>query len=365
MSELRATTPFTAPKAPRQFEAFVTGVAHYGEAVTELRLASATGDILAHRPGQYLSVILEDGARRSYSMAAPSGGDIELHIQRRPGGRFSDLALAGVKVGDKFRLEGPFGEMDWQRSSGQAVLLGTGTGLAPLKALVQQGLAAGFDRPIRLYWGGRTLNDLYLAPALRRWAREHVCFTFVPVLSRPHAGWSGRVGYVQDAAAADLTTLSDTAIYACGPPAMVAAARSRLAVIKGYDDGRFFADAFEPADGRAPAGASKLWISADIAGDTRRLEAASGSTLLAALRAAGAPILSICGGRASCAACKVTIEEPWRDRLPAPGRTERRLLAFLDDAGPHDRLACQIQLTAEADGLAVRLGPETTALSPA
>lgn len=108
-----------------------------------------------------------------------------------------------------------------------------------------------------------------------------------------------------------------------------------------------------------------LTLSVETARGVRAIQAKVGDTLLSALRAAAAPIRSICGGRASCGACRVVATEAWRPRLAPPGRVEARLLAHLEEAGPDDRLACQLILSADLDGLAVRICPPTPAARPA
>ena len=85
------------------------------------------------------------------------------------------------------------------------------------------------------------------------------------------------------------------------------------------------------------------------------IDARTGTTLLAALKEAGLPAMSVCGGRAACGSCKVGIGPAWRDRLPPPGKAEARLLRHLPDTGEGDRLACQITLTDRLDGLEIRL----------
>src|SRR3984885_661284 len=191
------------------FEAKVLRLDRLAADVTGLVMAPAAHARFHYRPGQYLSVVLADGQRRSFSMATAGGGGrpIELHIRRRLGGRFSDTMLAALKVGHSLTFEGPFGQIDWREGPGPAILLGTGTGLAPLKALVEHALAAGGQRPIHLYWGGRAPGDLYLSAYLHELARTHARLHFVPILSRPHAGWAGRRGYVQDAVAEDFAHL--------------------------------------------------------------------------------------------------------------------------------------------------------------
>jgi CDP-4-dehydro-6-deoxyglucose reductase, E3 len=342
----------------QSFDVTVEALVRHGE-VTLLTLQPAVGTDFAWRPGQYLSLLMPGGLRRSFSMAAPHrpGGAIELHIRRHSGGLFSDRLLSALAVGDRLTVDGPYGDLDWRDGGGPIVLLGTGTGLAPLKALIEYGIASSTRRPMRLYWGADTIEELYLAPALHSWAAECRNFEFVPVLASPHLGWHGRTGYVQDAAVSDLPHLHDTHVYACGSPRMIASARKALSVLSGWDEERFLTDPFEVA-ARAPAPLEHrtLTLVVQFKGERRSVAAAPGSSLLAALQSAGAPILSICGGKASCGECRVSIDAAWSSRLKSPARTERRLLAHLDGIAPGDRLACQILLTSEDNGLAVRLG---------
>ena len=341
-----------------RFEATVLRLERLAPDVVGLVLVPGPQVRFSYRPGQYLSVLLPEDHRRSFSMASAGGGGrpIELHVRRRPGGRFSDITLANLQPGDRLWLEGPFGQVDWREGRGPVILMGTGTGVAPLKALLEHGLARDGARAIHLYWGARVPTDHYLGAYLEQLARRHARFRFTPLLSRADAGWMGRRGYVQDAVAEDFADLHDAQLYACGSPDMIHAARERLSRLPGFHEDRFQADAFEPAatltdDPLLPF----VRLSIHMRGANREVQGRAGGSLLAALQAASAPILSICGGRASCGTCKVNVTEAWRERLPPPARTERRLLANLDDIGPGDRLACQIRLTPQTDGLTVRL----------
>ena len=85
--------------------------------------------------------------------------------------------------------------------------------------------------------------------------------------------------------------------------------------------------------------------------------ARAGETLLRALQTAGAPVLSICGGQASCGACRVEIEAGWIGRLPPAGKVEAALLEVLEDSVPGHRLACQLRLTDDLHGLGLCLAP--------
>ncbi len=133
--------------------------------VMVLQLQLPANDNFAYRAGQYVEFILRDGARRSYSMAnAPGqGASIELHIRHMPGGKFTDHVFGTMKEKEILRLEGPYGSFFLREDSDKPiVLLASGTGFAPVKALLEHMLAQGIARPVALYWGGRRPADLYM-----------------------------------------------------------------------------------------------------------------------------------------------------------------------------------------------------------
>jgi ferredoxin len=99
--------------------------------------------------------------------------------------------------------------------------------------------------------------------------------------------------------------------------------------------------------------ATAIALRVDFAGLTRRVEARIGETLLIALKRAGMPLLAVCGGRAACGTCLISIAPDWRPRLPPQGRVERNLLGAIGEGEEGERLACQITLAAEHDGLEI------------
>lgn len=205
-----------------------------------------------YRAGQYLEFILRDGARRSYSMAnaAQRLGEppvVELHLRHMPGGKFTDHVFATMKERDILRVEGPFGSFFLREDSdAPIVLLASGTGFAPIKAIIEHMQIAGIQRPAVLYWGCRTRADLYL----HDWALEAAAampnLTYVPVLSEPlpQDHWQGRTGLVHLAVMADLPDLSRHSVYACGAPLMVEAAQRDFLADAGLPQDAFFADSF-------------------------------------------------------------------------------------------------------------------------
>jgi CDP-4-dehydro-6-deoxyglucose reductase len=216
-----------APPAQR-CEAVVRDMAQWTPEVLNLQL-EIEADGFLFRPGQYMNVLLDDGGHRSFSMAsAPAGNQVDFHVRRIPGGRFTDRGLRGLAAGDRLAVEIPLGRFGYHAEDFRPVVMAaTGTGLAPIKSMLESLMDDPDCPPVSLYWGVRTEADLYLADAIRAWGERLYEFRFVPVLSRPGAAWRGRTGHVQDAIAHDFPDLSEHAVYLCGSPAMVADAKRR------------------------------------------------------------------------------------------------------------------------------------------
>jgi CDP-4-dehydro-6-deoxyglucose reductase len=216
--------------------------------VAVLKLQLPANQSFQYHAGQYVEFILRDGARRSYSMAsAPelAQGVMELHIRHMPGGRFTDHVFGAMKEKEILRMEGPFGTFFLREDSARpVVMLASGTGFAPIKALIEHMEAKGLTRPTVLYWGARQAADLYLRDWAEAAAARLPWLRFVPVLSEPDADWSGRTGFVHQAVMADLPDLSGHQVYACGAPVMVQSAQRDFVAACGLPEEEFFADAF-------------------------------------------------------------------------------------------------------------------------
>jgi CDP-4-dehydro-6-deoxyglucose reductase, E3 len=192
-------------------------------AIVNLQLPA--NELLAYRAGQYIEFLLKDGKRRAYSIAnAPSfEGPLELHIRHLPGGLFTDHVFGAMKERDILR-----------------------TGFAPVKALVEHLMHLKSTRPVRLYWGGRRPQDLYMDELCRAWETTLPDFTYVPVISDalPEDAWTGRTGFVHAAVMQDVIDLSGHQVYACGAPVMVDSARRDYTALCGLPEDEFFADSF-------------------------------------------------------------------------------------------------------------------------
>ncbi len=199
-------------------------------------------------PGQYLDFLLKDGKRRSFSLANSPEEDslIELHIRLVPGGQFTEQVFGTMKPKDIMRIAGPYGSFFLRESDKPVIFVAGGTGFAPIKSMLNHAFHHEIQREFVLYWGAKTLADLYQAEVPSQWQQAQKNFSFIPVLSAPRAEdqWSGRSGYVHQAVLADFADLSGYEVYACGAPAMVDAAR-RDFMARGLPEDAFFADSYD------------------------------------------------------------------------------------------------------------------------
>jgi CDP-4-dehydro-6-deoxyglucose reductase len=199
--------------------------------------------------GQYIEFLLKDGGRRSFSMANPPHDAelIQLHVRHVAGGQFTDHVFNRMKERDILRCEGPMGTFFLREESDKpVVLVASGTGFAPIKAVIEHTFHKGIERPMTLYWGGRRPKDLYMNELATAWAAEHAGFKYVPVISEalPEDNWSGRTGFVHRATMQDYPDLSGHQVYACGVPIMVDSAKRDFLAHCKLPEEEFYADSF-------------------------------------------------------------------------------------------------------------------------
>jgi CDP-4-dehydro-6-deoxyglucose reductase len=217
--------------------------------VMVMKIKLPANERLQFLAGQYIDFQLKDGRSRSYSLANPPHDDalLELHIRHVPGGLFSGHVFSTMKERDILRLKGPLGSFFIREDSDKPMIfIAGGTGFAPAKAMLEHAFAAHLDREMVLYWGARSLKDLYMVELPLQWLAEHPNFSFIPVLStpQPEDQWAGRTGLVHEAVLADFADLSDYQVYACGAPAMVDSARASFVRSRKLPEDEFFADSF-------------------------------------------------------------------------------------------------------------------------
>ena len=227
----------------------VTSLTKLSDDVMVLQLQLPANDSFAYRAGQYVEFILRDGARRSYSMAsAPNlGVCMELHIRHMPGGKFTDHVFGAMKEKEILRVEGPFGSFFLREDSDKPIiLLASGTGFAPIKALIEHMQHLASQRSVTLYWGGRRAADLYMQDWIAAQLKIMPNLRYVPVISdaSQEDQWQGRCGFVHRAVLQDFPDLSTFQVYACGAPIVIESARRDFSELAQLPPDEFFADSF-------------------------------------------------------------------------------------------------------------------------
>jgi CDP-4-dehydro-6-deoxyglucose reductase len=250
--EIRLASDIQIRKLPSR----VTSISRPATDVVILQLQLPATESFRFYAGQYVEIILKDGKRRSYSMANPphSAAALELHVRHLPGGLFTDhvfgVGATQMKEREILRVEGPFGSFFLREDSDlPIVMVASGTGFAPIKAIVEHMVHQNIHRPITLYWGGRRPADLYMDALPQQWAQTLPDFTYIPVVSDalPEDAWTGRTGFVHRAVMDDFPSLMGHQVYACGAPIVVESARRDFVTQCGLPDEAFFADSFTSA----------------------------------------------------------------------------------------------------------------------
>ncbi len=216
-------------------------------AVCVLRLTILEGGPFLFSPGQYARVTLPGAPPRDFSMASqPGGEELVFYIRLSPGGRAAEAIRAGLRPGDHVIVEGPYGTAYLREQDRRPLIaVAGGTGLAPVRAIVERALMCDWPEPVHLYVGVRRRRDLFAEEALAALAVRHPHFRFVPVLSDERVtGY--RHGLVTEALAEDLASLAGHVAHVAGPPPMVEAARDLL-LARGVAPADIHADPFTPA----------------------------------------------------------------------------------------------------------------------
>lgn len=198
----------------------------------------------SYLPGQYVNIIGPGGHRRSYSLARVDAqkGHLTVHVRKVRGGSLSTYWFGAVKKNDLLRVLGPLGTFILRDVAGRdLVFLATGTGIAPIVAMLEQVVTLPSDvapKSVRVIWGGRVPADLYLDP-------KTICpeLLYTPTLSRAPSEWAGARGYVQDVLITSDVELCEARVYACGSETMIYAAKTKL-LDAGLPPKAFYSDAF-------------------------------------------------------------------------------------------------------------------------
>ena len=231
--------------------------AELGATVTDLHLMSA--DVmrvrihcdsgLSFRPGQYVTVVREGGLARSYSIASlPDESGIELHVRKIANGKMSTWIHEEARVGDRVSVIGPSGECFYVPGNAEQPLLlvGTGTGLAPLYGILRDALQQGHRGPIHLFHGAVHRGGLYLTEELRRVAERYSHVEYTPAVLNGAASDDVAVGAIDEVVLRRIPKLAGWRGYVCGDPTLVRTLKKKL-FLSGMGSREIYADAFIPA----------------------------------------------------------------------------------------------------------------------
>ena len=198
--------------------------------VSILRLVGDDIDLFDWRAGQYASIQFGEFEPRNFSIAnAPGENFIEMHIRRTGAGGLSDYICDELKSGEKIEVIGAYGSAFYRaKHDGPLLAVAGGTGLAPMKAIVEAALGDGLDKDVHLYFGVREEKEIYLERYFIELTHRYPNFRFVTVISEPSEQSGRRSGLVSDAVAADFQLLYGFQCYLAGPPPMVGASVQML-----------------------------------------------------------------------------------------------------------------------------------------
>jgi NAD(P)H-flavin reductase/ferredoxin len=211
------------------------------------------GELNDYLPGQYAEVMVPGVVDqvRSYSFSnAPSKekpDQISFFIRHVPGGTLTDWLHSGERVGSDVTVNGPHGTFYLREAEGPLLMVAGGSGLAPIRALLQQIVEEGRENDITLIFGARTQDDLYCLDELEALGQKAKGnFTLLPVLSmeKDGSGWDGAVGHCPEAISDEMFDASTSHVYMCGPPVMIDAAVDRLKKMGFDDESKIFFDKF-------------------------------------------------------------------------------------------------------------------------
>ncbi|QDQ98219.1 2Fe-2S iron-sulfur cluster-binding protein [Tomitella fengzijianii] len=232
----------------RDYTGVIESVEEAGPRVRKVIIAADTP--VSFNPGQYVSLASPTGEVRPYSIASTpqDPSRIELHIQLSDGGVVTEgWVFKSLAAGDRVSFTGPYGKFSWRPLREQpVVLLGSGTGLAPLKSMVRHVAETGSGHQVVLYHGVATRDDLYDKEFFTELDEQNDWFSYRPALSKDT--WNDRTGRVPALLAEDYPRAAGNVAYICGNPAMVTDTMKALMKARLFPRDIYREDFFDSAD---------------------------------------------------------------------------------------------------------------------
>ncbi|MDC0126676.1 CDP-6-deoxy-delta-3,4-glucoseen reductase [Methylophilaceae bacterium] len=213
--------------------------------VIKMMLKLPGDEKLQFKAGQYIEFIMADNSRRAFSLAnPPHQGLLELHLRLIEGGKFTQFVFNEMKEKSIHRIEAPIGQFYLRESEKPIVFVAGGTGFAPIKSVIEDLIFNNIKRPIFLYRGAGSFEDLYMHDLAKNWANKINEFSYIPVSEKiPKNNDQLRIGLVHHAVLEDFKSLANVQVYCCGAPGLVQTAFESFTK-KGLPEDEFYADAF-------------------------------------------------------------------------------------------------------------------------
>lgn len=234
---------------PRTFQAKVVDVRSLSHDVYRVELQLPARRDVAFHAGQYLAVNLPGADPCYFSIAScPSASNIELHIQASPEWVSAQKVIDALTSGQDVSVELPHGKACLAAAPAKPmVLVAAGTGFAQMKSLVEYLQETDFNYPVKLFWGVRKHEDMYLRSLAQQWQTDWAPFTFQPVVGDDEDNdWGGHHDQLVRAVLASGFDWTTVEVHASGSPTMVYTLMDAL-LAAGLPERAFFSDVLEYA----------------------------------------------------------------------------------------------------------------------
>ena len=222
-------------------------------------LSIQCNDALDFYAGQFVNLQRADGLTRSYSIANSRlhATELTFHVRRLPGGRFSEWAHGDLQIGDTLKVSEPQGLCFYlpERPEQNMLLIGTGSGLAPLAGIISEALQQGHTGDIYLFHGSRDREGLYWIEEMQALQQQYSNFHYTPCISNGLVPDGFAQGRANDVAMQALPKLNAWRVYLCGHPDMVNQTKIQ-AFLKGASSIDIYSDAFHVTPDLTPSSAT-------------------------------------------------------------------------------------------------------------
>lgn len=236
-------------KQPEQSEFFTEGTVVENKMLNRntILLIVECRDILEYYAGQFVNLQRDDGLTRSYSIAntPQESKALEFHIRRLPGGSFSEWVHDELAVGDTLAVQESQGHCFYlpERHEKGILLVGTGSGLAPLAGILTDAINHGHSGPIQLFHGSREVADLYRIEEMQQLSQRYENFYYTPCISGDQVPDGFARGRADEVALSMIPDLTGWRVFLCGHPEMIRKMKQQV-FLKGASMADIYSDAF-------------------------------------------------------------------------------------------------------------------------